>query len=229
MIITAAGMTAVTIIVLLPVDLQNSTDKNILLSGFMPDYHVIEKHSIRVNSPVDSTYLAIKNVTIEEIRFFQVLSWIRMLPNRLFGDENAQLDINPDSLEIDQELTFLDILQIGPFFLQAEEENREIVLGLVVPTLINELRGGKKFIKFNDKELFLSFQEKGYFKSSINFVVRDMGEGWTEVTTETRCLIPDPATRREFMIYWRTIAPWSGLIRKMWLSAIKDRAEGNFH
>jgi hypothetical protein len=31
--------------------------------------------------------------------------------------------------------------------------------------------------------------------------------------------------RRNFRLYWFVIRPWSGLIRRLWLKAIKRRAE----
>jgi hypothetical protein len=45
------------------------------------------------------------------------------------------------------------------------------------------------------------------------------------VTTETRILGTDAAGRRNFGLYWRVIHPGSAFIRRMWLAAIKKRAE----
>jgi hypothetical protein len=47
------------------------------------------------------------------------------------------------------------------------------------------------------------------------------------VTTETRVFTTDPWSRRKFGEYWRMIYPGSALIRRMWLQAIKKRAESN--
>ncbi|HXT21641.1 MAG TPA: hypothetical protein VN923_12895, partial [Thermoanaerobaculia bacterium] len=54
----------------------------------------------------------------------------------------------------------------------------------------------------------------------------DEGGGWTRVTTETRVFATDDHARRRFAAYWRTIYPGSALIRRMWLRAIRARAEG---
>ncbi len=35
----------------------------------------------------------------------------------------------------------------------------------------------------------------------------------------------DAAARRRFRLYWLAIRPFSGLIRRLWLRAIKRRAE----
>jgi hypothetical protein len=56
-----------------------------------------------------------------------------------------------------------------------------------------------------------------------------MAIGWrlegTVLSTETRVLATDAAARRRFRRYWLAIRPFSGLIRRVWLRAIKRRAE----
>ena len=59
----------------------------------------------------------------------------------------------------------------------------------------------------------------------MNFLVEDEGGGWTRVTTQTRVFATDLAATRRFATYWRVIYPGSALIRRMWLRAIKRRAE----
>jgi hypothetical protein len=45
------------------------------------------------------------------------------------------------------------------------------------------------------------------------------------LTTETRVHVPDPASRRKFVRYWRVVRPFSGVIRLLVLRAAKRRAE----
>ena len=49
-------------------------------------------------------------------------------------------------------------------------------------------------------------------------------DGATLLTTETRILGTDPASRRVFGCYWLIIRGPSGLIRRSWLAAIDRRA-----
>ena len=49
--------------------------------------------------------------------------------------------------------------------------------------------------------------------------------GVVRLTTQTRVFASDAAARRRFGAYWRTIYPGSAFIRRMWLAAIKKRAE----
>jgi hypothetical protein len=58
----------------------------------------------------------------------------------------------------------------------------------------------------------------------MNFRVEPQGEG-TLLTTETRVLATDPASRRRFRRYWLVIRAGSGLTRRSWLRAAKRRAE----
>jgi hypothetical protein len=49
--------------------------------------------------------------------------------------------------------------------------------------------------------------------------------GTVRLRTETRIVISEPIARRRFALYWRAIFPGSALIRRMWLRAIRMRAE----
>jgi len=73
-----------------------------------------------------------------------------------------------------------------------------------------------------------SFREaapQGTAKGAWNFVVGANVDGWTDLTTETRVLCADVATRRRFRTYWTGIRLFSGLIRKEMLAAIRATAE----
>ena len=60
---------------------------------------------------------------------------------------------------------------------------------------------------------------------AFDFSVEDAGGGWSTLSTETRVLATDDATRRGMGRYWRLIVPGSGLLRRQWLEGIKKRAE----
>jgi hypothetical protein len=45
------------------------------------------------------------------------------------------------------------------------------------------------------------------------------------ILTETRCLARDPRSRRAFAAYWAVIRPASGLLRRLWLAALRERAQ----
>jgi hypothetical protein len=60
--------------------------------------------------------------------------------------------------------------------------------------------------------------------AAMNFLVTPDGRGGSFLSTETR-VDAIPSARRPFAIYWRFIRPGSGIIRVMWLRAIRKRAE----
>ena len=93
----------------------------------------------------------------------------------------------------------LDIALRSGFFLIAEEAPQEIVVAMYV-------------IK-PDRVL-----------AAMNFRLLPVDDG-VHLTTETRVFASDDAARRRFRWYWWLIRPGSGFIRRMWLRAIRKRAE----
>jgi len=76
-----------------------------------------------------------------------------------------------------------------------------------------------------DPRGFLAFADPGCAKVTLSFQVRDLGGGWSSVTTQTRVLGTDGNGRLRFGAYWRLIYPGSVIIRRMMLRGIKRRAE----
>jgi hypothetical protein len=179
------------------------------LDDFMPAYQFSEFHSIHVHAPPRVAYRAIRDVTADEIFLFRTFTWIRNphLPGR--GQENI--------LNAPGKKPILDVAMRSGFRLLREEPDSEMVLGTVV------LWDGVSRIA--NPEEFHSFRQPGNALATINFVVRDNGGGRCVVTTETRVLATDAASRRRFAVYWRMIYPGSWLIRLNWLRAIRRRAE----
>ncbi len=61
--------------------------------------------------------------------------------------------------------------------------------------------------------------------AAMNFLITADGRGGSFVSTETRVFANSDSARRRFAIYWKFIHPGSDIIRRMWLRAIKRRAE----
>jgi hypothetical protein len=61
--------------------------------------------------------------------------------------------------------------------------------------------------------------------AAMNFMVTPNERGGCEVSTETRVHAADRRAEWRFRLYWLAIRPGSGLIRRMWLRAIRRRAE----
>ena len=77
----------------------------------------------------------------------------------------------------------------------------------------------------NSRESFAAPVAAGMARGVWDFRVISMPDGEVELTTETRVLCADAATRRRFLPYGTLIRPGSGLIRRALLRAIKATAE----
>lgn len=60
--------------------------------------------------------------------------------------------------------------------------------------------------------------------AAMNFLIIPEARG-CRVTTETRVFAAGAKARRRFALYWFVIRPGSGIIRRMWLRAVKRRAQ----
>jgi len=86
-----------------------------------------------------------------------------------------------------------------------------------------------KMVSADEIPLFRTFtiQQSGFAIAMMNFLIEDDGQGACVISTETRVRATDPSAKRRFAAYWRMIYPGSAVIRRMWLRAIKKRAEGS--
>ena len=177
-----------------------------LIEEFAPVWQFREVHRINVLAPADAALRAIREVTAREIYLFRFLTWLRRA-----GRPGPASLLNPPP-----DKPILDVaLQSG--FLELQSAEREIVVGTVV------IRpAGKKPPTSPDE--FRAMKDAGYAKAVMNFRVEPQ-LAMCVVTTETRVWATDDATRRRFALYWWSIRLGSGLIRRMWLRAIRRRAE----
>jgi len=178
------------------------------LDEFAPEHQFNEVHAARVRAPRDRVYRAIKEVTAGEITLFRTLTWIRRLGRK--GKEGI-LDPPPGE-------PILGVATRTGFVMLADDPEQEIVVGMavIVPA------GGHRP---QTAEEFKRIAGPGFAKATLNFRIEDAGDGTVVVSTETRVHATDAESRRRFRKYWTFIRPGSGFIRRMWLRAIRRRAE----
>jgi hypothetical protein len=179
------------------------------LDRFVPEWEFDERHVIRVHAPADRVYRALRQVTADEILFFRTLVRIRH-PRRLPHEENI-LAPSPDR-------PLLDVALGSTFIALADTPGDEIAVATLV--CCGRRRPGDLHQAFAPGP-----EPPRLGKAAMNFLMEDEGGGWTRLTTETRVHGTDRWTQRRFAAYWRVIYPGSALIRRMWLRAIKARAE----
>jgi hypothetical protein len=181
-----------------------------LLDAFAPAFQFHEVHTIRIAASRERVYDAIKAVTADEILFFRALTWIRRL-----GRASPEGILNAPGQQ-----PILDVAARTAFMLLAEEPGQEIVLG----TAVGMPRGWRPKTKPTPED-FKAVHAPGFVLASFNFRIEATDPAACVVTTETRVYSTDAAGRRTFAPYWRVIYPGSAWIRRMWLRAIKIRAE----
>ena len=168
------------------------------LDAVMPAYHFHEVHALRVHASPARVLDAVRAVTAGEIRLFRTLTWIR---SPRLGPARESI------LNAPEEQPILDVALRSGFVALGDEPGREIVFGTA-------LRLGPR-----------GANPPRFAKTAMNFLVEEEEGGWCRLATETRVLGTDDDARRRFAVYWRVIYPGSALIRRMWLRAVKERAE----
>lgn len=183
----------------------------------MPRYDFREVHSVVIRATPANVVAAIKAVTPAEMPLVRTLFALRALPNRLLGRGPGIRPAAGRSL-LDQ------ALQAG-FVLLGEAPQREIVVGTV--GAFWSIRGGPS-VRLASARAFVDFATPGYAKAAMNFSLEPLNGHRTRLRTETRIVATDPTSRGRFGRYWRMIHAGSALIRRMWLRAVKRRAEASW-
>jgi hypothetical protein len=105
------------------------------------------------------------------------------------------------------------LLELEGFQRIAEEPPRELVVGAV----------GRPWVLTAQLERdadLRTFSDPGFAKLALNVTY----DGRL-LATETRVQLTDSRSRLLFKLYWLVIGPFSGVIRRRWLRAIKRRVE----
>ena len=210
LILMVAGVAVVVVGMALPARERRIGAPVTQLDYFMPRYQFNEVHVARIHAPRDRVYHAIRSVTADEIQLFRMLTGIRRLGRP--GPESI--------LNAPEKMPILDVATRTSFLLLADEPAHEIVVGTPVVAPRGWRPRGKP-----SPEGFRALRNPGFALAAMNFRIEAAGPDACTVTTETRVFATDAASRRRFAAYWRVIYPGSAVIRRMWLAAIKRRAE----
>jgi hypothetical protein len=220
-LIFGAGLGGALLGFALPAPLVRVEAARTRLDAVMPAYHFHEVHAVRVHAPPERVLQALRGVTAGEIRLFRTLTWIR---SPRFGPRVREsiLDAPPDKpiLEV--------ALRSG--FVELGGDSREVVLGTLLgfkrPNPDEAAALGRAVRALRSGQLSVAdFNPPGFAKATMNFLIEDDAGGGCLLRTETRIFATNDAARRGFAVYWRVIYPGSALIRRMWLQAVKRRAE----
>jgi hypothetical protein len=191
-----------------------------LIERFFPTYDFHEVHRLAIVATPERVFQAIKEVTVGEVAWLGTLFGLRALPALLVGRTGRRAGKD----DVSRKPLLVQMLNRG-FVLLEEKPNQELVVGTIGQFW--KLLPGSAALRIATASEFLAFDQPGYARAVMNFQLEERADGkGVMLTTETRILSPDAVTRRKFARYWLLIYPGSALIRRMWLRAIKRRAEG---
>ena len=210
-LLAAFGVAVAVVAATLPVSERRSAIRQSRLDDFMPRWQFDERHTIAVAAPPARVYEAIHKVSADEISLFGLLTAIRRGGRK--GPESI--------LDAPGKQPLLDVATRTAFVWLADEAPRELVVGAVVVAPPTLRHSGAKLTP----DLFGRTLRPGIALAAMNFMVAPDGRGGSLVSTETRVFANDRSSMRRFAAYWRVIHPGSDIIRRMWLRAIKRRAE----
>jgi hypothetical protein len=209
--IATAGLVLFLLALLLPVSENTATAHTAKLDDWMPRWQIRERHIIPIGAPPEKVFEAIHAVRADDIFLFRTLIAIRRC-----GQDGPESILNAP-----EQKPILDVATQTTFVLLTEEPARELVIGTVVAAPPQGRASGRLA-----PELFQRKLQPGVALATMNFLVAPDDRGGSIVSTETRIYANNKAAARRFAIYWRVIHPGSDIIRRMWLRAIKQRAEG---
>ena len=182
-----------------------------LIDSFMPHPETSERHSVEIAASAAEVYEALWTTDLGGSLVIKGLMGLRMLPGRLLRPRKPGNHKRKISLK--------DLIEAG-FGMLAEEPGREVVLGITGPFW----RPVGNTLPFNKTD-FDGPVRPGVARAVWNFTVQQTGEKQTILATETRVACGDDASRLKFRIYWLAVRPFSGLIRRIMLKAIKQACE----
>ncbi len=181
--------------------------RRVLLDKYLPVFEARERHEVLVHAPSARAYAAVRALDLERSLLVRALFRIRTLPGRI----RSRQRVAPR-----QTRPFLETaLSIGWQILE-EAPGEEIVVGAVTqPWTASPRFDGMP------GETFCAFAEPGYAKIAWNFAVHPAAPGRARVSTETRIVTTDPASRRLFRRYWLVFGPFIRLIRVVALRRLR--------
>ncbi len=183
----------------------------VLIDRHMPEFDVFERHAIVVDAPADATYAAARDVDLAGSAVVKTLFAVRAVPATVRHPRTAMRRAGRSM--------YLDDLARRGFVWLEDAPPHELVLGVV-----GAFWRPRASIRRVAADEFDAFDEPGYAKAVWNFRVIADGDARSFLSTETRVLVPDEASRKKFVLYWAMVGPFSARIRTRALAQIAARA-----
>ena len=187
-----------------------------LARDFVPQSTSGNTSSVAVAADPEAVWQALHDLRFRDLRVSGLLMGIRSLPARLLkrGSLSSSSGGDPKMIESMVSSRFIELYSEAPE-----------VLTLGVVGQFWKLSGGTD-AGLRNAAGFVAFDEPGFIKSAIDFVL-EPGDGGTRVSTHTCNSATDDAAAKRFGAYWRVVGGGSKLIRLEILRAVRRAAEAD--
>lgn len=179
-----------------------------LLDQFMPEYDVVERHSVTIAAPAAEVLAAAKEQDLFELPLVQAIFRARELALGASPGDPAQ----PRGL-----LAATRSLGWGVL---AERPGREIVVGAVTKPWESNVT-----FRALPPDEFAAYHTPGEVKIVWTLRADPVDGGRSIFRTETRAVATDPIARDRFRRYWSFVSPGVSAIRWLSLQPLKREAE----
>jgi hypothetical protein len=177
-----------------------------LIASFAPNPDAVETHSIFINASIEQVNRALWTADLGGSLIIKALIGLRSLPEFI---------LHRGCVPPRRRVITLQTLIDSGFGILANQPD-EIVLGVTGKFW----RPTGNLSPFN-REDFDRPLPAGLARAIWNFCLKEDKAGRTILSTETRVICGDDVSRRKFRVYWFFVRPFSGLIRRVMLSAVK--------
>ena len=179
-----------------------------LLDRFIPQYDVVERHSIAIAAPAAEVLAAAKEQDLLELP----------LVHAIFRARELVLGASPGDRELPRGI--LAATQSLGWGVLAERPGREVVVGAVT-------RPWEPNVTFRalPPDEFAAYDTPGDVKIVWTLRADPVDSGRSIFRTETRAVATDPIARDRFRKYWSFVSPGVSAIRWLSLQPLKREAE----
>jgi hypothetical protein len=178
-----------------------------LIESFIQNPDAVETHKIEIAASREAVYQALWTADLGGSPIIKSLMALRSIPGIVSSPKRLR--------HFPRQITLQTIIEAG-FGQLAEEPGREVVLGVEGQFW----RPAGNILPFS-KEMFRGPVQPGLARGVWNFAVQEVDQERTVLSTETRVVCGDAASRLKFRAYWSVVRPFSGLIRMIMLRAVK--------
>jgi hypothetical protein len=179
----------------------------VLLDTWLPEFDVSKRHAISIPAPAPRVYSELMRYDFGDSFVTALLMGLRG-----YGFRWKRTRLTKASSLSEQ-------LERFAFTLLEEKPGEELVFGLVGKFW----RSGGGLRRLSREE-FVAFHEPGFAKAAWNLRVGPGPGTASDLSTETRVLCLGKSARWKFLVYWRVVEPFSGLIRRSLLRGISRAA-----